>query len=88
MKSRHYLKFESLEGHVVPDGHGEGEGERGGGGGCETAGPVASVGVALADVGVVLLQDGLVAVLLLVHLPTAGADDALVAAHWKILHFE
>ena len=42
--------------------------------------PVAVVASAAADVGVVLLQDGLVAVaLLLVILPAAGADDALIA---------
>ena len=42
--------------------------------------PVAVVASAAADVGVVLLQDGLVAVaLLLVVLPAAGADDALIA---------
>ncbi len=43
--------------------------------------PVAVVVGAAADVGVVLLQDGLVALtVLLVVLPAAGADDALLAA--------
>jgi len=49
-------------------------------GNAEHSSGVASVCVALADVGVVLLQDGGVAVLGLV-LPAAPADHALLATH-------
>ena len=61
---------------------GEDGGDEGDGGHLDVDGAVAAVLLALADVGVVLLEHGLVAVLL-VLLVAAGADDAGVTADWK-----